>query len=199
MASIPLSPGDGTPRGDEAAANALFDRLVSTYYPWVLGFLRGRGFPPEDALDLTQDVFVRALKNIGSLRSEGAARSWILEIATNVWKNELRRRGADMRDRVVISLDSPGGPSETGEAESLQVKDLGAVDPLAELVSADGRATVRAALRELPPQMRRCLMLFTHGGRKYKEIADVMQIKIDTVKSHIHQGRQKLKDRLRSN
>lgn len=198
MASIPRSPGDEASGRDEAAAHALFVRLDATYRGQVLRFFRARGFSAQDALDLTQDVFVRVFKNIDNLRAEEATRAWILKITANVWKNEVRRLRADKRDRIVVSLDSSGTSSDPGEFETLEVEDRDAPASLDDLVTAETVASVRSALGELPSQMRRCLMLFTHGGRKYKEISALLGIKIDTVKSHIHQGRQKLKDRLRS-
>lgn len=64
--------------------------------------------------------------------------------------------------------------------------------PLDDLLRREGSARFRLALLELPTQMRRvCLLRFEHA-MKYREIAVVLEISIETVKAHLHQAKKRL-------
>lgn len=65
-----------------------------------------------------------------------------------------------------------------------------------ERIPGDAQARLRAALDDLPPQMRQVLLLRMEGNLKYREIAEVMQVSIDTVKAHLHQAKQRLRKKL---
>jgi RNA polymerase sigma factor (sigma-70 family) len=169
-------------------------QLSELHYQKIIRFFRRKGFSPEESGDLTQDVFSRVFKAIDTFRRESPFEGWLFEIATNTFRNELRRRGAEKRDAVELPIN-------------VAYKDEGAwaqiVEPVSEELSAldsmierERRATLRSALRELPIQMRTCCVLRYERGMKYQEIATVMKISIETVKAHLHQARKKLTKKL---
>ncbi len=170
-------------------------QLYELHYRKIINFFRRKHCSPEESRDLTQDVFSRVFQAIATFRRESRFERWLFEIAANAFRNELRRKGAEKRDAVEVSINvSP----EDGGGVAAQV-----VEPVSQeqsaldsMIKGERRARLRSALRELPPQMRTCCMLRYVRGLKYQEIATVMKISIETVKAHLHQARKRLIEKL---
>lgn len=167
-----------------------FEKLYKRFRPGVRSFFLRKGFSLQESDDLTQDVFLRVFRAIDAFRRESRFERWLWEIAANIYFNEVRRRRTEKRDGLEQSLDS-GVETEEGVGPGIT---LASVDPSpeAEVVRRDQSQALQAALQELPDQMRRCCILRYEEGLKYKEIADVMRISIETVKAHLHQARKRL-------
>lgn len=164
--------------------------LDKMFRPRVYSYFRRKGFKPEESEDLTQDVFVRVFKAIDTFRRESTFEWWMFEVANSVYKNELRRRGTEKRKGKEHSLDAPvSDETPPGPGASLATQDP---SPEEETKKREQQARVRKALRGLPPQMRLCCLLRYEKGYKYKEIATLMNISIETVKAHLHQARKRL-------
>jgi RNA polymerase sigma-70 factor (ECF subfamily) len=185
-------PAEDTAWEDTAAAEgpseeelkALFDR----HYPAVFHFFQNRGVPREDARDLTQETFLRVYRGIGRFRRDASFQTWLFQIATNLWCNDVRRRTAGKREGSEVSLDVLAGKGREVAEEPAH--------PLDGMLAEERRSTLREALAELPPQMRRCVLLRLDRDLKYREIASLMQISVDTVKSQLAQARSRLQARL---
>lgn len=173
----------------EPASEAGFERLFKRFYPWVCGLFRRHGFAHGDAEDLAQETLVRTFREIGSLRQPELFRAWLRSIAGNVSRNERRRRARLMRAAPEVSLD--GGDDEPVVA----VRDTEPA-PDEALIGRERRARLREALAVLSPQMRQCLTLRLEQDLKYREIAAVLKISIDTVKAHLAQGKKRLRAEL---
>jgi RNA polymerase sigma-70 factor (ECF subfamily) len=172
-----------------------FEEIFRTHHKSVLHFFLKKGFPREESRDLAQETFLRVYKNIETFRSESRIETWLFTIATNLYRNELRNRAALKRDAHEVSLDAHDEDGYDG-GEGMALADASCPDPLDCLVQKEGNLKLREALRDLPPQMRRVVLLRVDGDLKYREIAEVLQISIETVKAHLYQARQQLKDRL---
>ncbi|MFL6193492.1 MAG: RNA polymerase sigma factor [Thermoanaerobaculia bacterium] len=164
--------------------------IYNLYNKSVIGMFRRFGFSMEEALDLTQDTFQRVFKSIDSFRSDAPFGSWLFEVAGNVYRNEIRRRRAEKRDAQEIPIESPPQDENGGNVRI----DLAADNPsaLEDLIHQERQDAVRKALAGLPPQMRKCCELRYIRGLKYQEIADLMNLSIETVKAHLHQGRKRI-------
>ena len=177
-----------------------FRRVFDQHHGVVYNFFLSRGFGREDALDLTQETFLRVYKSMGRLRGAENLLLWLRRITANVWKNELRRLSAEKRDGKEVPIDDKahsGNPDLEGHSQAIDVQVGDAAPlPLDEVLDKEEVALVRQALRDLPPQMKRCFLLRIEQDMKYKEIAAAMQLEINTVKSQIHQARQRLKAKL---
>lgn len=176
----------------EEELKALFDR----YYPSVFHFFQNRGVPREDARDLTQETFLRVYRGIGRFRRDASFQTWLFQIATNLWCNDVRRRTAGKREGREVSLEAM---AETGRQVAAGRRDTGGEElahPLDGMLAEERRRTLREALMELPPQMRRCVLLRLDRDLKYREIASLMQISVDTVKSQLSQARGRLQEKL---
>jgi len=171
-----------------------FEKLHRRFRPRVQSFFARKGYSAEDCRDLTQEVFLRVFKGIDTFRRESRFERWLWEIAAHVYHNDVRRRRTEKRDGLETSLDTP---VENDDGSS-PAPGIPASDPSPEeqVIQGEQLAAFRAALQELPEQMRRCCLLRYEQGLKYQEIAIVMQISIETVKAHLHQARKRLAARL---
>ena len=161
----------------------------------ILRFFAGRGFPLEECRDLAQETFLRAVRGRESFRWDSTVRTYVRRIASNVAHNSIRRRKAGKRDGREVPLD--GVKDSIGRP--VDVSDLlrNSPTPLEIALVKERRRLLRQALDGLPPQMRRCILLRIDQDRQYQEIADLLQLSINTVKSHLHEGKKRLMQALR--
>lgn len=172
-----------------------FRRLFDLYYPKVFHFFAKRGFPPEDCLDLTQETFLGIYRGIGSFRGEARFESWLFSVAANIYRKKLRWGAADKRKGREVSLDVPG-ETDPVMAESAGARSPASTRPEGRLLAKERLQRLRAAVEELPDQMRKCLILRVYHDLKYREIAAVMRLSTETVKAHLFQARQRVQERL---
>jgi len=172
-----------------------FEQVFREYAPSIYHFFSNRGFSREECRDLTQDTFLKALRGIGTFRGEAKLETWLLRIAANVWKNRIRSIRTAKRDARTTSLERA---MEQGDAAGAAIPVTGTAspDPRDEILARERRRKLREAVTRLPERMRRCVTLRIERGLKYREIAVIMQISIDTVKTQLYQARHRLKEDL---
>lgn len=174
-----------------------FAELFEDYAPAVSCFFARRGFPPEDCRDLTQETFLKAYRGLARFRAEAGLETWILRIAANVWKNTLRSRQADKRSAArTVPLEEAGPLPGALARVAGPAREDATPAPLDRVIRGEERRMLREAVEELPPRMRRSVLLRVDQGLKYREIATIMAVSVDTVKTQLHQARQRLRDRL---
>jgi len=173
-----------------------FEQLFRRHYRLVHSFFVKRGFTPEEAEDLTQDVFLRVYKGRESFRGEARFTTWLFQICANLFRNDLRGRSAQKREGAEVPIDGVLDSGENGKAEGVASWGSEPDDPLRKALWEEARKRLREALEDLPPQMRRCVELRVYEDLKYREIAAKMGISIDTVKAHLFQARQILREKL---
>lgn len=173
-----------------------FRQIFLTYYRPVYAFFLRRGFPAEECYDLSQDTFLRVSKSLQTFRHESSFESWLFKISANIYRNKLREQAALKREAQEVSLDDltePMGPWEGGAGLSLSAPESGA---LSGMLEQERQRLLRSALDSLPVQMRRCVLLRIDQDLRYREIAELLRVSIDTVKAHLYQARQQLKGKL---
>ena len=175
-----------------------FQNVFEAHYRSVFFFFSSRNLPVEDSRDLTQETFMKAYKNLDSFRGESKITTWLFQIATNIWRNSIRSDRTFKRDAATFSLDEmvEKGSFQSMRGESRQTAEKGR--PLELILQKEGVHILYKALQDLPPQMRRCVLLRVTQDLKYREIALVMRLSIQTVKALLFQARQRLKDSLGS-
>jgi RNA polymerase sigma factor (sigma-70 family) len=167
---------------------ALFDPLFDRYYRSVVYFFARRGVAAEECHDHAQETFLRVYMGMERLRDADAARSYLFTTAANLWRNEIRNHQAAKRRGTEVALDeSTLSPRPGTRGDSLAL-------PLGSAIAHERAKLVRAALERLPPRMRRCVLLRLDQDLKYREIAVIMQVSVDTVKAQLHQARQRLEE-----
>lgn len=159
-----------------------FSELVARYQDRVYRFLLRLTHSADDALDLTQDTFLRAYQGIDRWRPEALFKTWLFRIARNVAFDRLRRAG-----RVeFVELD-----------EDVDVQDP-ASGPDAVIEIAQRYSQLEAALARLPAEHREILLLREIEEMSYDDIALVLELNVGTVKSRIARARAALLDRMQS-
>ncbi|MCC3276767.1 MULTISPECIES: RNA polymerase sigma factor SigE [unclassified Arthrobacter] len=135
----------------------------------------------HDAEDLTQEVFVRVFRSLANFQP-GTLDGWLHRITTNLFLDQARRRSRirfdGMTEETQSRLPSNGpGPERSFEFNNLDVD-------------------IARALEELPPDFRAAVVLCDLEGLSYDEVAQVLDVKLGTVRSRIHRGRAMLKEKL---
>jgi len=165
-------------------------RLFAIFSPSLIRFFTRFRFSHDESRDLTQDVLFRVFKSIAEFRHDSRFESWLFEIATNIYRNEIRRRRTGKRDGQEIPLETaPDSEHPSGQTLELPSPEP---DALASLGERERQKILRTAIAKMPPQMRLCCEMRYVRGLKYQEIATLMKISIDTVKAHLHQARKRL-------
>jgi RNA polymerase sigma-70 factor (ECF subfamily) len=145
---------------------------------------------PADAADMTQEAFIRLMRSLGTYRGETKFTTWLYRLVTNICLDGLRRRG-----RAVDSLDEPAS-SAAGEDAQTAGERLADADrwsqPEQEVELRESATEVREALVGLPTAQRLALTLHYFEDLRYEDIAEVMGVPLNTVKSHIRRGKERL-------
>ena len=172
-----------------------FHQIFRQYYRLVRSFFARRSRSEEEIEDLVQETFFRVHRNLDHFRGESKFETWLFQVSANVYKNAVRSQTTQKRDAQEVSWDEVATSSAAGEDSSIprEVRENG---PLDDLLQDERSRLLHSAMQELPPQMRRCVELRVGQDMKYREIAALMDVSIDTVKAHLFQARQLLKKKL---
>ena len=168
------------------AFNSLVERHQSAVYSLCLRLLGD----PQAAEDAAQESFIAAYRGLSGFGG-GNLRGWLLRIAANESKDELRRR---KRRGPADSLN------EMFDAEDAPLEVAGN-DPPSDLVVQRNEiaAALQAALLRLPFDQRQAVVLCDYHGFHYEEVASMTSASVGTVKSRIHRGRERLRSILSEN
>jgi RNA polymerase sigma factor (sigma-70 family) len=177
--STSRSPGAATPPSDWQPPS--WDEIVAEHSARVYRLAYRLTGNPHDAEDLTQEVFVRVFRSLSSY-TPGTFEGWLHRITTNLFLDQARRKSKIRFDALADDADARI-PSRSA-APDTQVID-GVFDD-----------DVESALAELPPDFRAAVVLCDIEGLSYEEIADVLGLKLGTVRSRIHRGRTMLRKAL---
>ena len=173
--------GDNDQRdGDRQDREAKLERL-HRYRPAVLAYMRRRGFPPEEAQDLTQQVFLRVCQNVDAYRGQ-AAWGYLETVAKSVALNAIR-------DRHAIKREGIEEPEETAAA----IPDRRDIPADVQLEVKERSRRLWEAVGKLELPLRACVVRYL-AGDSYEEIAAAMHLRVSTVKSRLHAARQRLQE-----
>lgn len=174
-------------------SEAFLRTLFRFYYRPIYYFFVRRGFSPHDSEDLAQETYLQVCRGLKTFQHESSLDAWIFTIAQNVLRKTVRRSHTAKRRGSVISLDTDEDQWEAPPQERLSDPRSAESTPLHELLHEEQRTRLLRTVAEMPDQMRRCALLRYDRGLKYREIAVVLQLSIQTVKSHLFQARERLK------
>ncbi len=164
-----------------------FRTIFERFHAPVRRFFARRGVPAEECPDLTQEVFLGIYRGLASWRPEARFETWLFHIANTTWLKRLRHQAANKRAGIELATD---------DIEAFEPALWLADRQLDRLLDGERQQALHQAVTELPAQMRKCLTLRLYHDLKYREIASLQRISLDTVKAHLFQARQKLKLRL---
>lgn len=158
--------------GDTAAFVAIVERWQGPLVNLAYRFCRDR----ERAEDMAQEAFIRAYRGLGSWRRDAAFSTWLFALATNVYRDEMRKYAP------------PSVPYEDDVAAEGSEED--AAD------EADRRRLVRTALQSLPPKYRDPLLLYYFHEQNVAATAGSLRLPEGTIKARLSRGRALLESKL---
>jgi len=143
----------------------------------------------DDAQDLTQEVFIKMYRTLGSYDVErGAFVTWVTTVTRNLLVDHFRKT---RQDRLTDSLDAAPSEHEDALPLSERIEDK-AKPPDANVQSREAKEAVHGALQRLSPELREAVILRDLQDMDYREIAQVLKVPEGTVKSRINRGRAEL-------
>jgi len=168
-----------------------FGVLVRRYERELYGYLRRYLGDGNLAEDVFQNTFLQLYLKSGQYEPGRPVRPWLYTIATHQAIDALRR-GARHQ---AVSLDVQRETSGDGEAQTLMdLLENREPGPLDIAHGQERRQRVRAAVDQLPAFLRQVLVMAYYQGLKYREIADILDIPVGTVKSRLHAALVKLQE-----
>lgn len=176
---------DALKAGQERAFESLVARFQQPVYNLVLRLIDD----PNEAADVTQDVFLKVFRNVAAFRSESSLKTWVYRIAVNEAHNRRRWFGRHRRPEVGMDLD------ENGRGYLDIVSDPG-YSPYDIMLHQEYQSAIERALAGLNPVFRSAVVLRDLEELSYEEIADVLDVSLGTVKSRILRGRECLRKAL---
>lgn len=169
-----------------------FDKLVTRYSNDIFALLVRLMGDHEEAADLTQETFLRALKAVSGFRGESDLKTWLYRIAINESRNRFRWWKRRRREKTV-SLDESLGNTESSYQDILADR---SASPEDDALRRERESILQRALVELPVIYREPVVLFDIEGLSYDEICKALELNLGTLKSRLARGRQELKKRL---
>lgn len=166
--------------GDLQAFDEVYDRFGEMVYNLALRLSGNR----EEAADLTQEIFLRVYRHLGGFGGRSTLKTWVFRIAINHCRDRLSRHIPAMQpiddscEEGTVSIADPArGPEELA-------------------VAADQGRLVMEGLARLPQVFREAVVLRDLEGLSYEEIAEVLGVRVGTVRSRIARGRDHLRELL---
>ena len=191
-----VSPSDGqlasrAMTGDRGA----FDSLIRRYQRQAVAVSYRLLGNSQDALEVTQDAFLKAFSSLASLQKPDAFGGWLMRIVSNLSLNYRRSR----RTRSQLPLDDLLGPSNAQRSDPAAGGEWlgGSGDPVRKLEGQELGQKLQQALDQLPEKQRLAIVMFTIEQMPQKEVAQALHCSVEAVKWHVFQGRKKLREMLK--
>jgi RNA polymerase sigma-70 factor (ECF subfamily) len=172
-----------------AGEAAAWEEIVQRYHRRIYNICYRFSGSPDQAQDLTQEVFI---KMYGSLKSYDVQRAafmtWVTTITRNLLVDYFRK---SKQERMTDSLDAAPSEHEDAMPLSERIPDK-SLPPDARVQSRETKEAVHRALQKLSPDLREAVILRDLQDMDYREIATVLRVPEGTVKSRINRGRAEL-------
>jgi len=162
---------------------AVFAEYEQPIYNYLLRMTQNQA----EAEDLTQETFIRVHRSLSNFRGESSLSTWLYRIATNVSLDHFRRR-ATQQAKVAL-------PLEEAKPDGKWVDETPA-SPEQLVAQSEMSACVERFIQRLPASYRTVLVLHDLQGLKNREIAEILDISLSTVKIRLHRARNKLRESL---
>lgn len=162
-------------KGDQSAFEALVTRYEKQVYHQALRLLAN----PEDAADVTQEVFLKVWRSLPTFQGDSSFATWLYRLTDNaaidLLRREKKRRGDASLDDEEYQWDSTLADPDSSPEKKLERQEL--------------RRSVAEGLKKLSEEHRRVLVLREINGLSYEEIAGILDLTTGTVKSRIARAR----------
>ncbi len=172
-------------RGDDRAFEELVEQNKDKVYSMALRYTGN----PEDAFDISQEVFLKVWRSLPSFKNEAKFSTWLYRIVMNVCTDHHRKRS---RVKTVPLV----WPDEEGDTVELPDETY---SPEQHALDAELSEELRAAVSSLKEEWRQVFLMRELGDMSYTEIATALGIEEGTVKSRLFRARRQLQEMLQKN
>ena len=164
-------------RGDETAFETLIAPYMDTTYRLCLRMMSNE----QDAADMAQEALVRAWRSLSTYKAQSRFSTWLYRITQNVCLDELRKRKSRQMESLQEMHESGFDPKDESETPERAAE------------SRETRAQLACAIGRLNDEHRAAILLRDVHGLSYEEIASVLDVNLNTVKSRIARARANLR------
>ena len=171
-------------KGDQEAFTYLYEKTYTKCFYLAKKFLNSE----HTAQDIVQDAYVKAFKSLDTLEDPEKFPSWIGTIVSNLSKNELKRRK--------VTLFSETENEDGQDISDTFVDDRVSVQPEVVMDQNETTRLMKEIIDTLTDEQRICVTMFYMEQMSVKEMASVLEVSENTVKSRLNYGRQKIKDKV---
>jgi len=170
---------DACRRGDREAFRALYEAYKDRVYSIAFYFLQADA---DAAGEVTQQVFLRLMREIGRFRGDAALSTWLYRLVVNACVDRARRRRTDAVAQDPMALDTIAAAPALSHEEMLARREVA--------------ATVQRAVATLPPKLRAAILLRYFDDLSYSDMASALNCSIGTVASRLSRGHRLLAKKL---
>lgn len=164
-----------------------FSPIIEKYQDMVFRYVYSKFNNYDEALDITQEIFIMAMEALKSFRGESKFSTWLYSIMVNYCKNYRKKKNR----YNIVSMSATKGDDEY----DLQLPDE-REKPEEDIILSDSLRIMKEEINKLPDDYKDIVILRDIEGLSYNDISDLLGIKLSNVKVRIHRGRELLKNRL---
>jgi|YelNatPaOPRAMG01_1025707.scaffolds.fasta_scaffold112792_2 RNA polymerase sigma-70 factor (ECF subfamily) len=154
-----------------------FDDVYNEYKEMVFNYVFWRINDYDEAVDLTQEIFIKIYKNLGKFKGESSMKTWVMSIAIN-HLNDFFRKKKKFNPVYFEEIAREEDYDDPGPIEEMDLEDT---------------IKVERALQKLKDWEREILTLYYMEGFQYEEISKLLNIPLGTVKSRLNSAKKSLK------
>lgn len=162
--------------------NGAFEELLLLHQKKVYNLCLRMSANPDDALDLSQEAFLRAWRSLGQYQFEANFSTWLFRLTSNICIDFLRRKKRRQETSLTESYD------DSDEGAELSVPDA-QPGPEQQAMTNETKIELARAMEQLSPEHREILQLRVIENLQYEQIADILGVRVGTVKSRLARAR----------
>lgn len=178
-------------RSAQQGDNDAFEQLLLLHQKKVYNLCLRMSANPDDALDLSQEAFIKAWRSIGQYQFEASFSTWLFRLTSNVCIDHLRRKKRRQETSLTESFD------DSDEAEEFTLPDAAPL-PEEQAITNETKIELAQAMEQLGPEHREILQLRVVEDLPYEQIAEILDIRVGTVKSRLARARLSLRKILKA-
>lgn len=171
----------------QAQDDAAFDQIMRLHADRIYNYVRRMVGNPQDAEDITQEVFIRAYQGLSQFDGRSSLSTWLFRIATNLCIDHKRRQSRRVQ---TIPYHHDEADEEEGDWE---FPDTAQPSALEQLLTKELQEVVERAIEALSPKLKTVLLLYDVEGLSYEQIAEALGIPTGTVKSRLFAAREQIR------
>lgn len=171
--------------------NGAFEELLLLHQKKVYNLCLRMSANPDDALDLSQEAFLRVWRSLGQYQFEASFSTWLFRLTSNICIDFLRRKKRRQETSLTESYD------DSDEGAELSVPDA-QPGPEQQAMTNETKIELARAMEQLSPEHREILQLRVIEDLQYEQIADILGVRVGTVKSRLARARLALRKILKA-